>query len=133
MLGIGNVSESAVATALLARGWVVSLPMGDGARYDLVGDIGSGTLLKIQVKTARLVRDKYISFSTSSGFGPEGRRKSYRGQVDYIMAYCPDDKEVYVCTPEEVPTTEAKLPLKPRTRKPACDYLIQEVLGKELI
>ena len=49
----GNVSESAALNAFSKAGFVVSLPFGNGAPYDLIVDTGK-RLLKVQVKTGRL-------------------------------------------------------------------------------
>lgn len=44
----GNVSEGIVLSAYVNAGFVVSIPFGTGASYDLVVDAGHG-LFKIQI------------------------------------------------------------------------------------
>jgi hypothetical protein len=51
--GRGNGSEGIVLSAYVNAGFVVSIPFGTGASYDLVVDAGP-SLFKIQIKTAWL-------------------------------------------------------------------------------
>jgi hypothetical protein len=49
----GNVSESIVMAAYLKAGFMVSIPFGAGAPYDLIVDTGN-RLCRVQVKTGWL-------------------------------------------------------------------------------
>ena len=66
----GNVSESAALNAFSRAGFVVSLPFGNGAPYDLVVDTGK-RLLKVQVKTGRL-RGGCVLFPAQRIYGHHG-------------------------------------------------------------
>jgi hypothetical protein len=59
---IGDLSEMAVALALARTGYLVSRPVGENRRYDLIIDKG-GVLSRVQVKTGRL-RNGAIVFHT---------------------------------------------------------------------
>lgn len=49
----GNISEAKVLNAFVQAGYLVWLPFGNGAPYDLITDI-HGHHLKVQVKPERL-------------------------------------------------------------------------------
>lgn len=107
----GNSSEGIVLAAYARAGFVVSIPFGTGASYDLVIDTGT-RLLKIQVKTGwrnggclcykvrRRVRDSHYN----------AMRKYTAEDFDYLAVYDPTSEEVYI-----VPSTmmEGKLRLEP--------------------
>ena len=89
----GNLSEIKITSKLIELGYIVSLPFGDNARYDLIAD-KDGELHKIQVKTGQL-EDGKIGFSTcSSSTHRGGVKKDYRGDVDFFGVYC---KELDTC------------------------------------
>lgn len=48
---LGNTSESIILSAYIKAGFIVSIPFGSGASYDLLVDTGSN-IFKVQVKTA---------------------------------------------------------------------------------
>ncbi len=93
--GKGNLSELKVMTAYVQAGFVVSVPFGGGAPYDLVVDTGV-RLLKVQVKTGRL-RNGCIIFPMRrfNGRGGSGHRYS-RHEIDIFAIYCPDNDHIYI-------------------------------------
>ncbi len=107
----GNSSEGIVLAAYARAGFVISIPFGNGAAYDLIVDTGM-RLLKIQVKTGwrsggclcykvrRKIRDAHY----------KAMRKYTVEDFDYLAIYDPISEEVYV-----VPSTmmEGKLRLEP--------------------
>jgi hypothetical protein len=96
----GNVSEGVILGAYLAAGFVVSLPFGTGASYDLVVDTGS-RLLKIQVKTAWLSGGCVVYKSQRRQPGSGLTRRPYRtGEVDYFAVYCPANGAMYAVPAE---------------------------------
>jgi len=122
----GEISEGHVISHLLKRGYVVSIPFGNNQRYDLVMDDGE-RLWRAQVKTARL-KGGCVVFNCSNN-GYNGVRKTYHGQIDLFLAYCPDIDRVYRVPIEKATSTEMMLriePAKPRgpktTIKWASDY-----------
>lgn len=108
----GNLSESIVLSSYLREGFTVSLPYGSGASYDLVVDAGS-RLLKIQVKTAWINKGciQYKSQRRQPGSGLT--RRPYRnGEVDYFVAFCPVNGNLYA-VPAENHGVEGRLRLNP--------------------
>ena len=93
--GKGNVSELKVLTAYSEAGFVVAVPFGGGAPYDLIVDLGH-RVLKIQVKTGRL-RNGCVLFPTTRFVGHYGtQRQRYKDdEFDLFAIYCPDNSEVY--------------------------------------
>jgi hypothetical protein len=55
----GDFGEHIVCIELLQRGVHCGMNLMAGAPYDVIGDLGGGRLVKIQVKTATLVGGKY--------------------------------------------------------------------------
>ena len=94
--GKGNVSELKVLTAYSAAGFVVAVPFGGGAPYDLIVDLGH-RVLKIQVKTGRL-RNGCVLFPTQRFVGHRGtqRRRYGDNEFDLFAVFCPDNNEIYV-------------------------------------
>lgn len=128
----GDVSEAFVTAHLLARGYVVLKPLGDNQRYDLVIDRGSG-FERAQVKTALYVPEKEnLRIPLSNSYAHRGRsRKTYRGDVELVLAWSPRCAAVYVIDMDKVANcTEIILRLKPamnnqiRNINLATDYLL---------
>ena len=84
----GSIVELKVVAELLNFG-EVSIPYGNNARYDCILDF-QGKLLKIQIKTARMVDDNRFSIpfaNTRSNAGGNVRKVYTAEQVDYIATY----------------------------------------------
>jgi len=90
---VGELSEGLILAKLLSNGYAVSLPFGNNQRYDLIVD-DSGKLLRVQCKTGRLengsVKSKVCSIN-----GFTGAKRSYHGEVELIIVYCPDNGKFY--------------------------------------
>ena len=93
---IGHIAEIAFLLECANRKITVSIPYGDNARYDFIVDINN-KLLKVQVKHMK-DKGKYYSFATRSTDWNSKIFKNYKDDVDYIFAYCKDDKN-YVLVP----------------------------------
>jgi hypothetical protein len=106
---IGDLSELEAARALARAGYLVSKPLGDSHRYDLIIDDGD-VLARVQVKTGRL-RNGVIKFACSSSHthrgGPASR--SYRGEIEFFAVYCPQTDRVYLLPEAEASLTAAHL------------------------
>lgn len=89
----GEISEAKAIAALLEKGYSVSTPFGNNQRYDVIVDDGN-KLSKVQVKTGRL-RNGCVEFNTTNVNCFNGKRKSYVGQIDYFVVYCPDTDKLY--------------------------------------
>jgi hypothetical protein len=92
--GIGERSEAMVIAALLREGIPVAAPFGDNQRYDLLVDRGD-RVLKVQVKTGRLVGGVIVVPTCSSSAHRGGPRRSYRGECDLFAIYCPQLDRIY--------------------------------------
>lgn len=71
----GNISEAKVLNAFVQAGYLVWLPFGNGAPYDLLIDIQSN-LLKVQVKTGRL-RKGCVIFPVRRFSSHKGKKGKY--------------------------------------------------------
>lgn len=109
---LGNSSEGIVLSAYVNAGFVVCIPFGTGACYDLVVDVGQ-RLFKIQIKTAWLKNGcvRYKSQRRQPGAGLT-RRPYKNGEVDFFAAYCPATQSIYV-VPAENHGCEGRLRLNP--------------------
>ena len=97
---LGNRSEGNVLSAYLNAGFMVSIPFGMGASYDLVVDAGS-RFYKIQVKTAWISNGCVIYKSQRRQPGTGLTRRRYEeGEVDYFVVYCPSIGELYAVKAE---------------------------------
>jgi hypothetical protein len=85
---IGDLSELEVAIALARAGYIVSKPLGDSHRYDLVIDDGE-TLSRVQVKTGRLNLGAIRVSCCSSHRHRGGTSRSYRGQSSSSASFVP--------------------------------------------
>jgi hypothetical protein len=103
--GVGDRSELEVMGALIRNGYRIALPFGENHRYDLIADDGE-RLYRVQVKTGRLRRGAIRMTCQSAHWhrrrpGREASR-SYRGQIDFLAVYCPDNRKVYVVPESEM-------------------------------
>jgi PD-(D/E)XK endonuclease len=116
---IGHRAEAAILSELVKRGYRVLLPFGVNQRYDLVLDC-DGRFLKAQCKTGRL-RGGVIECSTQSiqSNTRATRWRSYRGEVDLFIVYCPQNDAIYAVPVEEAPRREMYLRIDPPRNKQA--------------
>jgi hypothetical protein len=110
---VGHRAEAAILAELVKRGYRVLLPFGVNQRYDLVLEC-DGRFLRAQCKTGRL-RDGVIQCSTQSiQSNTRGSRcRSYTGEIDLFIVYCPQNDSVYVIPAEEVPRKGMHLRVNP--------------------
>src|SRR5690242_1597252 len=90
---IGNLSESKVLTKYIEAGFVVSMPFGGCAPYNLIVDTGI-RLLKVQVKPGRL-RNGCVIFPMQRFSGHQRGRRYDPTEFDVFAVYCPDNDTVY--------------------------------------
>ena len=102
---LGSRAEAAVMSALLNAGYDVLIPFNGSRRYDLV--IDDGALKKVQCKAGRL--KKGVIIFNSASVARTGVRKSYRGQVDYLGVYCPENGKCYLVPVDAVPVNIGRL------------------------
>ena len=86
----------AIAAAATRLGIVVSRPLSDGARYDLVFDLGA-ELVRVQCKWAARAGEVLCVRCWTSRRAPKGHIRSVytADEVDAIAAYCPDLQRCY--------------------------------------
>ena len=100
----GAIAEAEVAAAAIRLGLVVSRPLCEGARYDLIIDNGHG-VLRVQCKYAQHLGD-VLSLRLRTNRHTPGRgyvSTSYRAEeVDAIAAYSPHTDRCYVIPIERV-------------------------------
>lgn len=93
----GNVSESIVMAAYLKAGFVVSIPFGTGAPYDLIVDTGN-RLCRVQVKTGWLRKGCiiYKGKRRVREAHPYATRPYTESEVNYFAIYYPLAESTYV-------------------------------------
>ncbi|MDQ7024069.1 MAG: group I intron-associated PD-(D/E)XK endonuclease [Anaerolineae bacterium] len=109
---IGDISEAKLKAHFIERGYVVLEPANNGLRYDFVIE-QNGRFQRIQAKTARLVDDEYILFSTSSKDSSTNGDVDYRGDIDLFAVYCPDNDIYYLMGVDAAPTSKCFLRVVP--------------------
>jgi hypothetical protein len=101
----GSVSETMAVAAFTAKGFQVSIPVGENTRYDLIVDI-DGALYKVQVKTGTLNKDgssfKFNTRSTYHSFNGDIVCKNYVGDIDSFAVYVPQIKRLYFLSINDV-------------------------------
>ncbi len=115
---IGHLTVNQVAWALVNRGKRVFIPFGDSDRIDLIYLDDDGRVVRVQCKTARLVKGAIV-FPTSSIHAPSRTGlpktvwRSYRGEIDAFGVYCPATGTIYLVPVEDVPENGALLRFSP--------------------
>jgi hypothetical protein len=107
----GNSSEAVVLTAYVRAGFLVSLPFGGGASYDLVVDSGA-RLIKVQVKTGKLEAGCVVyNARRHRGSRYDTFRRYEDGEVDVFAVWCPDTGQLYAVPAEHSSGVEGRLRL----------------------
>ena len=92
----GAIAETAIALEATKLGFVVSRPMTEGRRYDLIIDTGS-CLLRVQCKWAKRRRGVVVVDTTTRRSTPQGYVfTTYTAdEIDGVAAYCQELEECY--------------------------------------
>ena len=87
----GAIAEAKICAAAVEAGIVVSRPISEGRRYDLIFDVGP-RLLRVQCKWAPRRGDVVALRATTSCCTPSGYvRTTYTSrEIDGLAAYCPE-------------------------------------------
>lgn len=115
----GNEAEAKVLSALVERGFEVSVPFGSGQPYDLLLDLGGRDFLRVQCKRAWPLQGCVVfnCRSTDHGRGPQ----SYAGLADIFGVYFPPNSTVYLVPLDSIAQFEGRLrldlPLNNQRRK----------------
>jgi PD-(D/E)XK endonuclease len=107
----GNTAEAAILNAFVERDVGVLVPFGDGHPYDLVVHLATDRFLRVQCKSARLVRGcvEFNSRTTDHGRG----RLPYLGLADLSGVYFAPRRAVYLVPVCDVSTFHVRLRLQP--------------------
>ncbi len=107
----GNSSEAIVLTAYIQAGFLVSLPFGGGAAYDLVVDTGA-RLIKVQVKTGK-IQEGCVTYNARRHRGSKyDTFRSYKeGEVDLFVVWCRCNQKLYAVPAEHSLSTAGRLRL----------------------
>lgn len=95
----GDIAETRVLAALVARGKMVLRPWSENARFDFVVYNEDETFTRIQCKTGRLRKGVIIFATRSTGVV----RRSYHGEIDCFAVYCPETDKVYMIPIADLP------------------------------
>ena len=130
---LGRLTEAKSLAYLTSLGYIVSLPFGGQARYDLLVDV-NGKIIKIQVKSSQYENGCIVFYTCNSHYiqGHHVHTTYTENDIDYFMT---EYNEQYYL----VPVTECGKQKKLRIEIPksgastkninwAKDYLAQEVL-----
>jgi hypothetical protein len=124
----GNLTEAKILAALVAAGYLVSVPFGEGHKYDFVID-DSVRLSRVQCKTGR-VKKGVLLFNSYSQSGNGATKQGYHGLADVFAVLNPESGEVYLVPVEGFGTTGVALRLTPTVNGQvqninwAVDYLL---------
>ena len=91
---LGNHSESIVLSAYLKAGFIVSVPFGSGASYDLLVDTNSH-IFKIQVKTGWISNGILKYKSQRRQLSGKIKRVYSDQEIDYLAVFCPENEQLY--------------------------------------
>lgn len=107
----GNISEAFLIATLMARGYKILTPFGDGFRYDLVIDDGTA-LYKVQCKTGQY-KNGVITFKACSVSSKSTINKAYTGEIDYFAIWCEQLNKGYLVPVNDVAITVGTLRVDP--------------------
>ena len=106
-VSIGDLGESCAIMKFVQVGAVVSKPLTNNARYDLIVEINN-KLYRTQVKTTNFVKDGKMEFATKTTNYTKGNWKStaYSNQeIDLFFLYCVENNwcGLYIPNEENIP------------------------------
>lgn len=131
----GTITELQVASHLLSLGYIVSQPLVQDTKYDLIVDVNH-KLIRLQVKTARINKDNKtndsICFncrSTTNNVRECKQRYYSSDDVDYFATYW--DNQVFLIPVNECSAEKTIWLTKPKNPNStyAYDYTAEEVLN----
>lgn len=99
----GDITELRITCALTMAGYIVSKPITQNSRYDLIFEANDG-FFKVQCKHGLYMPEKgIINITVQSINNLTLERQSYIGQIDYFGIYCSSLDQCYlVPIPENV-------------------------------
>jgi hypothetical protein len=127
----GILTEAKILEALVAAGYMVLIPFGDGHKYDFAID-DSVSLRRVQCKTGR-VKNGVLFFNSYSQSGNGQTKQGYYGFADLFAVLNPESGKVYLVPVEKFGMAGVSLRLVPTLNGQvhkinwAADYLLTAV------
>ena len=127
----GNLTEAKILAALVEAGYLVSVPFGDGHKYDFIID-DSTSRWRVQCKTGR-IKNGTLLFNSYSQSGNGATKQGYHGLADLFAVLNPENREVYLVPVERFGATGISLRLVPTLNGQvqkinwAVDYLLKSI------
>ncbi len=110
---VGQRTEAVVLAELVKRGHKVLIPFGTNHRYDFVLDLGE-RFYRVQCKTGRLRRGAIVFHAQSIRSNTQKTLlRSYKGDADLFLIYCPQTEGVYALPVEEASRSDCRLRVEP--------------------
>jgi hypothetical protein len=129
----GNLTEAKILAALVAAGYLVSVPFGEGHKYDFIID-DSISLRRVQCKTGG-VKKGVLLFNSYSQSGNGATKQGYHGLADVFAVLNPESGDVYLVPVEGFGTTGVNLRVTPTLSGQvqninwAVDYLLTPLIN----
>ena len=131
----GELTEIKCQLYCLENGYIVSKPILDNARYDMILDY-NGKLYRIQIKTSRWMSEEHegIIFNCKSQHSISGGNKIMKYSPEEIDFFMTEFENEYYLIPCEKTKTEMRLRFKPTKNGQdhkayfAKDYKFEEVI-----
>ncbi len=104
----GDLTEAIAVAELKRRGYTVSVPVGETARYDILLD-AEDEILRIQCKTAWMLDEDRMVFKTcSTDYNASGHHanRDYEDEIDAFLVRLPKDDTLYFVPIEDAPSRE---------------------------
>jgi len=112
----GDLSRLMIAGRLMKRGYKLAEPIGENHRFDLIFYDAKTSFKTVQCKTGRFVNGAVCvplySVVRNSTTG-KAEKRSYRGQIDFICAYCSETDTCYMVPEVGLGTREVVLRVSP--------------------
>ena len=105
----GNLAVSKIIAVFIKKVYAVSIPFGDGARYDLIIEVGN-SCKRLQCKTGR-IKDDVIIFNPYSV--NDGKKHYYMDGIDAYAVYCEELDKTYLIPHDGMKHEEYHLRLSP--------------------
>ena len=129
----GDRTEAAVLSALLDRGYSVSVPFGDNDPYDLVVD-RSGSFIRVQCKTAWRNKPETIRFNTHSQTTTDGEytETTYQGAVDAFAVRFSEGDTMFWIPVEQATKQKMELRFDGEIGHPSINWAAEYTFDEQL-
>lgn len=133
----GEITELKCQLFLLEKGYIISKPVLDSARYDLILDYNN-KLFKIQIKTSRWMSEEHegFIFNCKSQHRVADKNKIMKYSPDEIDFFMTEFENEFYLIPCTIQKSEMRLRFKPTKNNQdnkayfAKDYKFEEVINQ---